>query len=677
MTPAAGTAVVRRWVLPFAEGSREQIGLLGGKGANLAELGRLGVPIPPGFVITTEACRAYLEHDELPPELMTQVRAAMGELEAQLGRTFGDTDNPLLVSVRSGAPISMPGMMETILNVGLGPATVDAFAQAVGDPEVAADCLRRLTHMYTAAVEADLPDEPELQLEHSIAAVFRSWNTRRAKLYRRYHGSEDTGTAVVVQAMVFGNSGPRSGTGVLFTRDPSTGDREPYGDYLANAQGEDIVAGSHNADDLGHMKDLVPEAHAELLVTAERVERHFRDMCEIEFTVEDGRLWLLQSRAGQRSARASVRMAVQLVREGVIDPGEAIERVGVEELDALLHPHLDRERVAQATVVATGIAASPGLATGEVVLDGTRATELAARGHRLVLVRDETRPDDLEGILAATGLLTTRGGKTSHAAVVTRGLGRPCVCGAESIAIHLERRVLVMGDVEVAEGETISIDGDGGLVLRGAAPVVTPSPPEETAELLRWCDERRTLRVAGIATVADRVRLAVDYGADEIVLGIAAGVEDPASLVPAALAAADGRPLTVLSTAEADTDAGRAELPRLVEAVAQAGGSLLVPAGAWRLAADIASRCRPVPRVVASTSLEDVNAGVPLGGVNWEAHATKALLDVNLPTDVPLALPPDLEAASMVIVRRLGALVVIVPPDRVPVARLALAKEAG
>jgi pyruvate,orthophosphate dikinase len=469
-------------VVPFADGSRDDAALLGGKGANLAELAALGLPVPPGFVITTAACRAYHEAGTLPDGLLEGAHAALGELATASGRRFGDRSAPLLVSVRSGAPVSMPGMMDTVLNVGLSATTLAGFAAAIGSEQVAGDCLRRLERTLGPGATG----EPAEQLEHAIRAVFDSWNSRRAKLYRRFHNIPDTGTAVVVQAMVFGNAAPPSGTGVAFTRDPSTGRAELFGEYLAGGQGEDVVDGSHNVDDLAAMAGDDAAAFDELATLARAIETHFRDMCEIEFTLERGRLWLLQARAGQRSPDAALRIAVELAREGLIDRAEALRRVDIEALDDASRPTLDVGALDEAAVLTTATGSSPGLVTGAVVLDSASAAERAGRGEPVVLVRRETTPADLEGMIACAGLLTTRGGKTSHAAVVARGLGKTCVCGAEEIELDLDARQLRIGARVVREGELLSLDGDGGRVLLGAAPPRPAEPPPELAELRSW-----------------------------------------------------------------------------------------------------------------------------------------------------------------------------------------------
>jgi pyruvate,orthophosphate dikinase len=418
---------------------------------------------------------------------------AIAGLEAALGRRFGDPDDPLLLSVRSGAPVSMPGMMDTILNVGLTSATLPGFvAAAGGDEELGRDCLARLRRMYAASVEGGaLPDDPREQLERSIEAVFASWNSKRAKLYRRFNKLADTGTAVVVQAMVLGNGDDRSGTGVVFTRDPSTGEPGLYGDFLARAQGEDVVAGSHNTADVEGMAALLPGCHAELLGLAGKVEAAFRDMCEIEFTVERGKLWLLQARPGQRSARAAVVCAVALAEAGTIDRDEAIARVTPEQLEKILAPRLDPDALDPGRVLTTGVGASPGVAIGPLAFDGAESAARERAGEPALLVRGETSPEDLEGIIAAAGLLTLRGGKTSHAAVVTRGLGKPCVCGAEELEIDREARELRAGGTVLKAGETISIDGESGRVIAGEAPIAAAERLPELDTLLSWSERLR------------------------------------------------------------------------------------------------------------------------------------------------------------------------------------------
>jgi pyruvate, orthophosphate dikinase len=479
---------------PDVEGDR---GLLGGKGASLVELMALGAPVPPAFAITTAACASYSESGGLPAAVRDGLDAAIAGIEAALGRRFGDPANPLLLSVRSGAPVSMPGMMDTILNVGLSSATLPGFvAAAGGDEELGRDCLARLRKMYAASVEGgELPDDPREQLERSIEAVFASWNSKRARLYRRFNKLPDTGTAVVVQAMVFGNGDERSGTGVVFTRDPSTGEPGLYGDFLARAQGEDVVAGSHNTADVAGMAALLPECHAELAALAGKVEASFRDMCEIEFTVERGKLWLLQARPGQRSARAAVVCAVALAEAGTIDRDEAVARVTPEQLEKILAPRLDLDALDPDRVLATGVGASPGVAIGPLAFDSAESRAREKAGEPALLVRGETSPEDLEGIIAAAGLLTLRGGKTSHAAVVARGLGKPCVCGAEELRIDLDAHELHAADRVLAAGDIVSIDGESGRVIAGEAPIADPERIPELDTLLTWSDRLR--KVAG------------------------------------------------------------------------------------------------------------------------------------------------------------------------------------
>jgi pyruvate,orthophosphate dikinase len=473
-------------VVPFSAGGREDRALLGGKGANLAELTRLDIPVPPGFVITTEACATYQESGELAHGLLVEVLSAIGDLEEQLDRRFGDPLAPLLLSVRSGAPTSMPGMMETVLNVGLAKSTLDGFAEWVGSEAIARDCRRRLALTFAAAAGTTLPEVPREQLEQSIGAVFASWSSDRAKLYRRYHRIADRGTAVVVQAMVFGNAGPRSGTGVAFTRDPSTGERRLFGEYLAGGQGEDVVAGTHNVGDLEELQREEPEIYARLEGLGRLFERHFGDMCEIEFTLERGKLWILQTRGAQRSALAAVRVAVQLVQEQVIERSEAISRIAADTLSALRAPTLDIERLDPASVLSTATGSSPGLATGTVALSSRAAVTRAAAGEQVILVCRDTSPEDLDGMIACVGLLTARGGKTSHAAVVARGLGRTCVCGAEGLLIDADTGVLRIGTSVVREGDVLSLDGDGGRVILGVAPATDPVPPPEARILESW-----------------------------------------------------------------------------------------------------------------------------------------------------------------------------------------------
>jgi pyruvate,orthophosphate dikinase len=550
---------MKKYVYEFAEGGKDQKDLLGGKGANLAEMTRLGLPVPPGFTVTTEACRQYLADGVVPPDLRVQVTRALRALEDRIGRQLGDPEDPLLVSVRSGAKFSMPGMMETVLNIGLNDASVRGLASVSGDDRFAWDSYRRLIAMFgktVLGVDGDLfaaamdalkrdrgvtadvdlsagdleelvesskkivrqktgrpfPQHPREQLDLAMIAVFDSWNTERARLYRRRERiPHDLGTAVNVCAMVFGNLGPDSGTGVCFTRDPATGKQGVYGDYLPNAQGEDVVAGIRNTLSLAQLAERDPASASQLHSVMRRLETHYRDLCDIEFTVERGKLWMLQTRVGKRTAAAAFRIAVQLVDEQLITMDEALQRVTGEQLARLMFPRFDRS--ATRTLLATGLAASPGAAVGAAVFDSAAAVARHAAGDSVVLVRRETSPDDLEGMIAASGVLTSRGGKTSHAAVVARGMGRTCVCGAEAIDVDAAARMARVGDIVVKEGDLIAIDGSTGEVFLGDVPVVTSpvaryleegldtvlcSADDETAELVRAVDR--------ILTHADSVR---------------------------------------------------------------------------------------------------------------------------------------------------------------------------
>ncbi len=503
--------------MAFADGDRSMADLLGGKGANLAEMTRLGLPVPPGFVITTTACRVYLAEGQEPARLAGEVASALAALEAAAGRRFGDPDDPLLVSVRSGARFSMPGMMETVLNVGLTDKTLPGLVSRGGE-RFAWDCYRRLVEMYgrtvcgvdpglfaqrlaqarrdsgvdsdaaldAAALKAvtadyrailaretghDLPQDPAEQLHHAIGAVFFSWNGERARVYRAHEGIPDTlGTAVNVVEMIYGNTGAHSGSGVCFTRNPATGAPDAYGDYLQNAQGEDVVNGSRTTISLDQMALLEPTVHADLLKHLGTLEQHYGDLCDVEFTVEDGRLWMLQTRIGKRSAAAAFRIAWDLADKGVIDADEALRRVDGHQLQSLLHPQFSASE--DRSVIASGLPASPGAAVGRAVFDPARAADWAAQGHSVVLVRHETSPDDLPGMLAAVAVVTARGGLTSHAAVVARGLGRTCVTGVEDLEIDLaSRRATTRGGVVIEEGDLISVDGTSGEIMRGGLPV--------------------------------------------------------------------------------------------------------------------------------------------------------------------------------------------------------------
>lgn len=557
-----------KYVFDFTEGDKDQKDLLGGKGANLAEMTKLGLPVPPGFTITTEACREYLAAGSEPANLRVQVTMALRQLEDGNGRRLGDRHDPLLVSVRSGAAFSMPGMMETVLNIGLNDASVKGLAEESGDERFAWDSYRRLLQMFgktvldmpgelfsdaldkaksTKGVSSDVelevddlkllvtefkdlvrehsghefPQHPREQLDMAINAVFNSWNTDRARLYRRRERiPQHLGTAVNICTMVFGNLGESSGTGVAFTRDPASGRTGAYGDYLANAQGEDVVAGIRNTLSLDDLHELDPSSHTQLMKVMRRLETHYRDLCDIEFTIERGKLWMLQTRVGKRTAAAAFRIAGQLVDENLITMDEALSRVSGAQLALLMFPQFDRS--APRELLTKGMAASPGAAVGRAVFDSATAKDWAERGETVVLVRKETNPDDLEGMIAADGILTARGGKTSHAAVVARGMGKTCVCGAEALDVDAASRTARVGTVLIAEGDQISIDGSSGEIFLGAMPVV-PSPVETYIEsdletALAGADDETTALVVAVdrlLTHADsRRRLAIRANAD-------------------------------------------------------------------------------------------------------------------------------------------------------------------
>jgi len=506
------------FIFPFSEGDRTQADLLGGKGANLAEMVKIGLPVPPGFTITTEACREFLASGKIPATLQSEIDEALKDLEKALGKEFGNPAKPLLVSVRSGAKFSMPGMMETVLNVGMTPAVAESLAKQTGNPKFAWDCYRRFIDMYgrivcdispsefhkiearvltqfkvdavskldvdglqaladgyikeTEAITGKpFPTDPREHLARSVEAVFHSWNSERAQLYRRRERiPSDLGTAVNIQSMVFGNLSDDSGTGVAFTRNPATGEIGSYGDYLERAQGEDVVAGIRNTLTLAEFGGILPAVHAELERVMTLLEDHYRDLCDIEFTVETGKLWILQTRVGKRTAEAAFRIATQLVDEGKITMDEALGRTSGDQLAQLMFPQFDLR--GSVNEVARGIPASPGAAVGEVVFESKRAFDLARSGKKVILVRRETNPDDLVGMVASEGILTSRGGKTSHAAVVARGMGKTAVCGTESISVDERGGFFTVGSISVYEGEVISIDGTTGAVYLGTIPVV-------------------------------------------------------------------------------------------------------------------------------------------------------------------------------------------------------------
>jgi pyruvate,orthophosphate dikinase len=552
-----------KYVYAFEEGAKEQKYLLGGKGANLAEMTNLGLPVPPGFTISTDACKAYMAAgDHLPDGLMDEVTAARHVLEQKMGKALGDATDPLLVSVRSGAPFSMPGMMDTVLNLGLNDESVKGLAKQTNNERFAYDSYRRFVQMFGKIVldvpgdlfeealhdlveangvavdtelsaedlaglvetfkqivrrEAgvDFPTDPDEQLRYAIEAVFKSWNGRRARDYRKLEGiPDDLGTAVNVQTMVFGNKGDDSGTGVAFTRNPSTGENVPYGDFLKNAQGEDVVAGIRITEPLDAMGREFPGPHEQLLALMKQLENHYRDMCDIEFTIEQGRLFMLQTRVGKRTAAAALRMAVEMEQEGLIDKREAVLRVQPAQLDQLLHPQFDPQ--ATYDVLAKGLNASPGAAVGKVYFTADDAEARHAGGERVILVRPETSPDDLHGMIAAEGILTSRGGLVSHAAVVARGMGKPAICGAEAVKIDLAARTFTVGGTTVREGEVISISGTSGDIVVGEVPVVTPEPTGHFATILGWADGFRRLRVRTNADLPEDARKAREFGAEGI-----------------------------------------------------------------------------------------------------------------------------------------------------------------
>src|SRR5436305_2492679 len=515
-----------KWVYLFSEGNADMRGLLGGKGAGVAEMTNAGMPVPPGFTITTEACIAYYESGKhFPPGMWEQVQEALKIVEQQTGKGFGKKDNPLLVSVRSGAKFSMPGMMDTVLNLGINDETVQGLVKLTGDERFAYDAYRRFIQMFSkivlntdpadfekildkykeragiktdAEIPADqlkqlltefkqvaerqsgepFPTDVYKQLEKAIEAVFSSWNNKRAIDYRNFNKiPHDLGTAVNVQTMVFGNMGDDSGTGVAFTRDPNTGEKLLYGDYLANAQGEDVVAGIRTPQPISSLKKQLPDVYKEFETNAERLEKHYRDVQDLEFTIEKRKLWMLQTRSAKRTAQAAVKIAVDMVAEALITQDEAVQRVEPTQVDQLLHPRIDPK--AKPKVIAKGIDASPGAASGKAVFDADRAEEKAKKGEAVILVRIETNPDDVHGMIAAKGVLTARGGKTSHAAVVARGMGKPCVAGAESLRIDLEKRVFAVDGVKVKEGDLLTINGSTGEVILGPVPAIEPASNQD------------------------------------------------------------------------------------------------------------------------------------------------------------------------------------------------------
>ena len=568
-----------KWVYSFgagaSEGDASMKNLLGGKGANLAEMSSLGLPVPPGFTITTEVCTAFYANDRNYPEGLTrQVDAALKKVGAAVDRTFGDREKPLLVSVRSGARASMPGMMDTVLNLGLNDETVVGLAALAGDERFAFDSYRRFIQMYSdvvlevdhhefeeiletykeendflldteltasdwrkviegykAAVETvwgkPFPQDPQEQLWGAIGAVFSSWRNDRANTYRRLHNiPESWGTAVNVQAMVFGNMGETSATGVAFTRDPSTGENEYYGEFLINAQGEDVVAGIRTPQPLTErakeamgetapsLEAAMPDAYRELIAVFDKLEAHYRDMQDIEFTIQDKKLWMLQTRNGKRTAKAALKIAVDMCSEGVISKEEAVMRIDAHSLDQLLHPTLDPD--APRDLLLTGLPASPGAASGEVVFDSDEAERLAQEGRKVVLVRVETSPEDIHGMHAAQAIVTARGGMTSHAAVVARGMGRPCVCGAGELRIDKSGTHFSVSGRTVNKGDIVTIDGAAGRVFFGAVPTLQPELSGDFAKLMTWADSVRRMKVRANAETPHDAQVARDFGAEGI-----------------------------------------------------------------------------------------------------------------------------------------------------------------
>ena len=563
------TAAATKRVYLFAEGDKSMRDLLGGKGANLAEMTNIGLPVPPGFTITTDTCNAYYANGkQVPADLMPAVKDAIHAVERQMERTFGGSEKPLLVSVRSGAKFSMPGMMDTVLNLGLNPTTIDALIKETDNPRFVYDAYRRFIMMLSdvafglskhdfdnhifkeykekKGVEDDLqldaddlkkvselflahvrdhagrefPTDPYEQLQLAIEAVFRSWNTDRAIVYRRTEKiPDDIGTAVNIQSMVYGNAGDDCGTGVAFTRDPSIGDKAIFGEYLMNAQGEDVVAGVRTPVPISELQQQNPAIYKQFIETCDRLEAHYKDMQDIEFTIEHNKLFMLQCRSGKRTGPSAVHIAVDMVHEGLISKEEAVNRITGSHVDQLLHPRIDPSVLDGAKKIATGLAASPGAAVGKVVFDADTAALQGVHGGaggKVILVRDETNPDDVHGMLAAQGVLTARGGKTSHAAVVARGFGIPCVAGAESLKVNADAKTVTVGDVVVREGDTITMDGSSGAVYVGALKLIAPEVSGAFGELMTWADSYRAMKVRANADNPRDAQQALDLGAEGI-----------------------------------------------------------------------------------------------------------------------------------------------------------------
>ena len=554
-----------KWVYLFREGNADMRNLLGGKGANLAEMTNLGLPIPPGFTVTTEACTDYYNHGRsISEEIQTQIFDALALLEEKLGKKFGDTENPLLVSVRSGARASMPGMMDTILNLGLTDISVEGFAKRTGNPRFAYDSYRRFIQMFSDVVMEvpkslfervideikedrkvhfdteltaedlkevirrfkeiykekmgeEFPQEPRVQLMEAVKAVFRSWDNERAIVYRRMNDIPgDWGTAVNVQSMVFGNMGNTSGTGVAFTRNPSTGAKGIYGEYLINAQGEDVVAGIRTPQPITRLEEDLPECYGEFLKIANRLEEHYRDMQDMEFTIEDGKLYFLQTRNGKRTAQAALQIACDLVDEGMITPQEAVSRIEAKSLDQLLHPAFDPDALKKGTVMGQALPASPGAAAGKIYFTAEEAKEAHETGERVILVRLETSPEDIEGMHAAEGILTVRGGMTSHAAVVARGMGTACISGCGDIVIDEKKKQFTLGGKTYFEGDYISLDGSTGKIYDGDIQTQEASISGNFGRIMSWADSFRKLKVRTNADTPADAANAVRLGAEGI-----------------------------------------------------------------------------------------------------------------------------------------------------------------
>ena len=559
---------MKKFVYAFHEGNKDMRNILGGKGANLAEMTNLGLPIPQGFTISTEACTDYYENNKMiSEEIKEQIFKALEELEKIQGKKFGDTEEPLLVSVRSGARASMPGMMDTILNLGLNDVSVEGFAKKTNNPRFAYDSYRRFIQMYSDVVMEvnksffekiidelkeekgvvydtelnvddlkelvrrfkkvysdhmngeEFPQDPKEQLMGAVKAVFKSWDNPRAIVYRRMNDIPgDWGTAVNVQSMVFGNMGETSGTGVAFTRNPATGEKGIYGEYLINAQGEDVVAGVRTPQPITKLKEDLPECYEEFMSLAQKLEDHYRDMQDMEFTIQEGKLYFLQTRNGKRTAHAAIKIACDLVDEGMIDEKEAVLRIEAKSLDQLLHPTFDAKALKEAEVVGEGLAASPGAASGKVVFTAEEAKRLGkgGLGERVVLVRLETTPEDIEGMVAAQGILTARGGRTSHAAVVARGMGTCCVAGCGAIVLNEEKKEFTLGGVTFKEGDYVSLDGSTGKIYKGDVPTVDATVSGDFGRIMEWADKYRTLKVRTNADNPRDTRKALELGAEGI-----------------------------------------------------------------------------------------------------------------------------------------------------------------